>query len=155
MFAIVRITLETYLREKRIITLSDITADITLYTSAKEAVFVTLYYEGRIIASSGRIACAKENSFYECIDNTLKCLQDPRFTSEIQDIEKLKDIHIRVDRFLPSDRRILQDIGLLDTKTEGIMILSQNLGKLAIILPNMIHIDSSPQAYFRLVCKKA
>jgi AMMECR1 domain-containing protein len=155
MFSIVRITLETYLREKRIITLSDITTDITPYISTKEAVFVTLYYEGRIIASSGRIACAKENTFYECIDNTLKCLQDPRFTSEIQDIDKLRDIHVRVDRFSPTDRRILQDVSLLDTKTEGIMILSQNLGKLAIILPNMVHIDSSAQAYFRLVCQKA
>jgi hypothetical protein len=79
MFAIVRKVLETYLKEKRVATLSDFTADISPYTSTKEAVFITLYYEGRVIASSGRIVCKKENTFFECIDNALLCLKDPRF----------------------------------------------------------------------------
>lgn len=35
------------------------------------------------------------------------------------------------------------------------MFLSQNLGLISVILPNMVHIDSSPNAYFELACKKA
>jgi hypothetical protein len=118
MYNIVRTTLETYLRDKRVVTLSDISSDVSGYTSTKDAIFVTLYHEGRVIASSGRIACKKENTLFECIDNTLLCLKDSRFTSEIQDIEKLKDIHIRTDRFTSDDRRVLPDISLLDVKTE-------------------------------------
>lgn len=154
MFAIVRNILDTYLREKRVITLSDFTWDISDYTGSKDAVFVTLYYEGRVIASSGRIVCKKENTLYECIDNTLMCLKDPRFGWEIQDVNALSKIHIRTDRFSAADRRVLRDIAEIDTKTEWIMFLSQNLWKFALILPNMVHIDSSPTAYFDLVCKK-
>jgi hypothetical protein len=136
-------------------TLSDFAEDISMYTGTKEAVFVSLYYEWRVVASSGRIVCKKENTFFECIDNTLLCLKDPRFGSEIQDINNLANIHIRTDRFSTGDRRVLKDISELDTKSEWLMFLSQNLGKFSVILPNMIHIDSSPSAYFDLACKKA
>jgi AMMECR1 domain-containing protein len=121
----------------------------------KDAVFVTLYYEGRVIASSGRIACKKENSLYECIDNTLLCLKDPRFSEEIQDINKLPEIHIRTDRFRPDNRRILRNISELDTTREGIVFLSQNLWVLSIVLPHMVHVDTTAQDYFSLACKKA
>lgn len=155
MFAIVRSTLETYLKEKRVVTLSDFTIDIGSYTGSKDAVFVTLYLEGRVIASTGRIVCKKENTFFECIDNTLLCLKDPRFWSEIQDISNISKIHIRTDRFSTWDRRVLTDISQLDTKNEWLIFLSQNLWKFSVILPNMVHIDSSPTAYFDLICKKA
>lgn len=155
MYDLVRKTLDTYLREKRIITLSDFPSDATQYTTMKDAVFVTLYHEGRVIASSGRIACKKENSLFECIDNTLLCLKDPRFTLEIQDIAKLPDIHIRTDRFRPENRRVLRDIAELDTSHEWLMLLSQNLWILSVILPHMVHIDTSPWQFFALACKKA
>jgi len=45
MHALVRKTLATYLREKRIITLSDFPPETTEYTTIKDAVFVTLYHE--------------------------------------------------------------------------------------------------------------
>jgi hypothetical protein len=45
MFSIVRKVLETYLRDKRVATLSDFAEDISMYTGTKEAVFVSLYYE--------------------------------------------------------------------------------------------------------------
>lgn len=155
MHALVRKTLDTYLREKRIITLSDFPPESTEYTTLKDAVFVTLYHEGRVIASSGRIACKKENSLFECIDNSLLCLKDPRFTLEIQDISKLPDIRIRTDRFRPENRRVLRDIAELDTSREWLMLLSQNLWVLSVVLPHMVHIDTSPGQYFALACKKA
>lgn len=155
MFDIVRRTLETYLKEKRVATLSDFTTDISSFTGSKEAVFVTLYLEWRVVASSGRIVCKKENTFFECIDNTLLCLKDTRFSSEIQDVNNLSNIRIRTDRFSTGDRRVLRDISELDTKTEWLMFLSQNLWKFSLILPNMVHIDTSPNAYLDLACKKA
>ncbi len=155
MHALVRKTLDTYLREQRIITLSDFPAEAIQYTTMKDAVFVTLYHEWRVIASSGRIACKKENSLFECIDNTLLCLKDPRFALEIQDVSKLPDIHIRTDRFRPENRRVLRDIAELDTSREWLMLLSQNLWVLSVILPHMVHIDTSPGQYFALACKKA
>ena len=143
MHTLVRKTLATYLTEKRILTLSDIDPSLLEYSKSKMSVFVTLYYQGKVIASSGRIQCKKDNTLYECIDNTLLCLKDPRFTTEIQNPEKIGDIHIRVDRFTSANRRILKSIQELDTRDEGLIFLSQNLGKLSIILPHMIHLDTS------------
>lgn len=154
MYTLVRKTLETYLRENRIITISDIDAALLEYAKTKMSVFVTLYYQGKVIASSGRIQCKKDNTLYECIDNTLLCLKDQRFTAEIQNPEKLAEINIRVDRFTAQNRRVLHNIEELDTRDEGIMFLSQNLGKLAIILPRMVHLDSLPVNYFILACQK-
>ncbi len=118
MYTFVRIILETYLRDKRVVTLSEIEDTFLEHTKTKMSVFVTLYYQGKVIASSGRIQCKKENTLYECIDNTLLCLKDPRFTAEIQNPEKLADIHIRVDRFTAQDRRVLHSIDDLDTREE-------------------------------------
>ena len=155
MYTIVRKTLDIYLKEKRILTLTDFPAESTEYASLKDAIFITLYHEGRVVASSGRIACKKENTLYECIDTTLLCLKDPRFTEEIQDIEKLANISIRTDRFRPENRRVLRDISELDTTREGLIFLSQNLGILSIVLPHMVNWDTSPSAYFTLACKKS
>jgi hypothetical protein len=155
MHTLVRKTLEIYLREKRILTLTDFPAEASQYNALKDAVFVTLYYQGRVIASSGRIACKKENSIYECIDNTLMCLKDPRFTAELQDVEKIHDIHIRTDRFAAENRRVLRDISELDTTREGLILLSQNLGILSVILPHAVHGDTSPSTFFELALKKA
>lgn len=99
MHTLVRKTLEIYLNEKRVIAQSDIPPVAVPYLSKKDAVFVTLYHQGRVIASSGRIQCKKENSVYECIDNTLLCLKDERFESGLQDPSKLSNINIRVDIF--------------------------------------------------------
>ena len=98
-----------------------------IYSTKKDAVFVTLYYQGKVIASSGRISCKKENSLFECIDNSLLCLKDPRFLSEIQTVEMLSQVRIRVDIFSPQNRRVLQSIDELDTTREGVIFLSQNM----------------------------
>ena len=99
MFNLVRKTLEAFILEKRIITQADFPLDTAEFVSKKDAIFVTLYHNGRVIASSGRIQCQKENTVYECIDNTLLCLKDARFGTSLQSAENLADIHIRVDVF--------------------------------------------------------
>ncbi len=152
--ALARKTLEVYLREQRIITQSEFPPETLPHSSTKDAVFVTLYYEGRVIASSGRIQCKKENTLFECIDNTLLCLKDERFAPALQTPDALEKIRIRTDIFGVKNRRILSSIDTLDMRTEGIMLLAQNLGVLALVLPNMVHVGSTPEAYFDLVCKK-
>ncbi len=118
MYSLVRKTLETYINEKRLIAQSDIPADALSMMSKKDNVFVTLYYNGRVIASSGRIQCQKENTVYECIDNTMLCLKDPRFSLSLQSPENLVNIRIRVDVFGPGDRRMIQNISELSIRDE-------------------------------------
>ncbi len=116
--SLVRKTLELYLREKRVIAQSEFPADVLSFATGKEAVFVTLYYEGRVIASSGRIQCKKENTLFECVDNTLLCLKDERFTTALQSPDALEKIRIRTDRFGPQNRRVLPSINDLDIRKE-------------------------------------
>lgn len=155
MHALVRKTLEIYIKEKRVITQSDFPADVTPHLVTKDSVFVTLYHNGSVIASSGRIQCKKENTAFECIDNTLLCLKDARFLEKLQTPEFLEEIYIRTDTFASNNRRLLKNINELDITKEGILFLSQNLGVMSIILPHMVHVGSTPAAYFSLACKKA
>lgn len=154
MHTLVRKTLEIYINEKRLITQSDFPADTLPMMAKKESVFVTLYYDGKIIASSWRIQCQKENSVFECIDNTLMCLKDPRFTGTLQVPENLEKIHIRVDLFTSEDRRMLQNISELSVRNEWLIFLSQSLWVMSVVLPHMVHLDPTPERYFDLICQK-
>lgn len=155
MYSLVRKTLEIYIKEQRIIVQSDFPSEVTPHLVTKDSVFVTLYHDGRVIASSGRIACKKENTAFECIDNTLLCLKDERFSISLQNPESLEKIRIRTDRFTPKNRRILKSISELDISKEWLIFLSQNFGVMSIILPHMVHVGSTPESYFSLACKKA
>ncbi len=152
---LVRKTLEIYLREKRIIVLSEIPASVSQFSKTKDAVFVTLYFQGSVIASSGRIQCRKDTTVFECIDNTLLCLKDPRFTSALQTPEQLEEIHIRVDILSTVNRRILQKKEDFDIKNEGLIFLSQNHSIMSVLLPGMCNIASTPDECFQIVAKKA
>jgi AMMECR1 domain-containing protein len=118
MHQLVRKTLETYINEKRIITQSDIPADMLALMSTRQSVFVTLYMDGRVIASAGRIQCQKENTVYEIVDATMLCLKDPRFASSLQSPEYLANLHIRVDTFSPEDRRMIQNASEMSVRDE-------------------------------------
>jgi AMMECR1 domain-containing protein len=155
MYTLVRKTLEIYLKEKRIITQTQFPQDVEVHLNSQNAVFVTLYLDERVIASSGRIQCKKQNTVYECIDNTLLCLKDSRFHAEIQNPESLEKIHIRVDYFWKENRRLLQSINDLDVGREWILLLSQNKGVMSIILPHMMLVWATPASLFSLACKKA
>lgn len=137
MHSLVRLTLTTYLREKRLPKTEEIPAGLSQHLSLRYGVFVTLRYQGKIIASSGRIQCQKENTLAECIDNTIKCLQDKRFSAELQSLEELEKVEIRVDILDPSHRRIIQDIHELDPAHEGLILLSQSQSVMSILLPGI------------------
>jgi hypothetical protein len=118
MHTLVRRTLELFINEKRIIAQSDIPPHLAEMNGKKNPVFVTLYHDGRVIASSGRIQCQKENSIYECIDNTLLCLKDARFSMSLQDAANLPNIHIRVDILESEGRRMIRSIDELSIRDE-------------------------------------
>lgn len=118
MHQLVRKTLETYIHEKRIITQGDIPAELLPMMSTRQSVFVTLYMDGRVIASSGRIQCQKENTVYETIDATMLCLKDTRFASSLQSPESLAKINIRVDTFSTEDRRMIQSASEMSVRDE-------------------------------------
>lgn len=155
MHNIVKKTLEIYLREKRIITQSELNTDEISYINQKNSVFVTLYNDWKIVASQGRIQCKKENTLMELIDISLACLKDSRFSENLAKLESLQNIQIRVDLIEPTSRRMLKDISELSIRDEWIIFLSQNFKALSVILPNMIKIDPTAQKYFEIAKKKA
>ena len=130
MHEVVRKTLQIYLRERRVLGHSDFPQDDLSYLNEKNAVFVTLYFGGKVIASQG-------------------------FAENLKNPDLLDQINIRVDTFAPSSRRILRNISELNVRDEGIIFLSQNLGKLSVILPNMIKENPTSEAYFELAKQKA
>lgn len=155
MLQLARKTLETYLKEKRLLTQSDFSSEDLPYLNEKNAIFVTLYYQWKVIASQWRIQCKKENSLFECIDLTLACLKDPRFSENLQTLEALFHLQIRIDIIEAQSRRILKNISELNVRDEWIIFLSQNLGVLSVILPNMIKLDPTPEKYFEFSKQKA
>ena len=147
--------LETYLMEKKIPTIEELGLAGSEHEKTKNLVFVTLYKNGSVIASSGRIHLKKPNTLIELVENTLFCLKDPRFPEAVNNPDQLKGINIRVDMIRPGDRRILRNSSELDTKKEGLILLSQTKNALGILLPGIANVAATSEEYFQIVCKKA
>ncbi len=60
-----------------------------------------------------------------------------------------------MDVIQSSGRRILGNFGEVDARNEGLIILSQNLGKLGVLLPRIAGADRTPDELFQIICKKA
>lgn len=155
MHKIARRIIETYLKEKKILTIEELGLAGTEHETSKNLVFVTLYKNGGIIASSGRIHLKKPNTLFELIENTLFCLRDPRFSEAVKNPDELANVQIRVDMIRPEGRRILTNISELDTKREGLILLSQTKNTLGVLLPNITNVASTPSEYLQIVYKKA
>ncbi len=155
MHKIARRVIETYLKEKKILTIEELKLSGTEHETSKNLIFVTLYKNGSIIASSGRIHLKKPNTLFELIENTLFCLRDPRFAEAIKSPDELSKVQIRVDMIRPEQRRIIANISELDTKREGIIMLSQTKNTLGVLLPNITNVASTPEEYFQIVSQKA
>jgi hypothetical protein len=76
---IVRKVIETYLKEQKILSLEELGIQDHTYTKTKDCSFVTIYKDGKVIASSGRVNIKKANTILELIENALYCLKDSRF----------------------------------------------------------------------------
>jgi AMMECR1 domain-containing protein len=107
MHKITRRIIETYLKDKKILTIEELGLSGNEHESTKNLVFVTLYKNGSIIASSGRIHLKKPNTLIELIENSLFCLRDTRFSEAVKNPDELANVQIRVDIIKPEGRRVL------------------------------------------------
>ncbi len=155
MHKIARRIIETYLKEKKILTIEELGLAGNEHESSKNLIFVTLYKNGSVIASSGRIHLKKPNTLFELIENSLFCLRDPRFAEAVKNPDELTNVQIRVDMIRPEGRRILGNISELDIKREGLILLSQSKNAIGVLLPNIANVASTPDEYFQIACKKA
>ena len=131
-----RIILESFLFEKKTLTPSDI-QKIQPLSKERTPVFITVRDGDIIVASTGRIYPAHETLAEELIDNTILLISDPRLHAYIDNPEKIRKLHYRIDIFHEQDRRILHHPDELQSATEGMILLCQKQEKVGIILPHM------------------
>lgn len=155
MHSIAKSVIKSYLASGKIPTLAELAIEAHPDLETKHLSFVTLYKDGKIIASSGRVHLKRENTILELIDNSLACLKDPRFAEYVKTGEDFDKAEVRVDIIRNEDRRIITKPSDMDPKNEGYIFLSQNLGKLAVLLPGITTIATSPEEMYEIVCKKA
>lgn len=71
------------------------------------------------------------------MDLSLSCLMDPRFSENLKSPEAISSLAVRIDFLNAQSRRILKEITELNPDSEGVILLSQELGKMSVILPEM------------------
>lgn len=155
MHNIAKKVIEVYLNEKKIPTLEELWLLSHEFNNTKYISFVTIYKEGKIIASSWRINVKKSNTLLELIENSLYCIKDPRFIESIKNAVEINKVKFRVDIIMPNQRKIVNKIEEIDISKHWLIIINQEAWKLGIILPNIANMISSPKDLFELVCKKA
>jgi AMMECR1 domain-containing protein len=119
----------------------------------RHLVFVTLYLNGAVVASSGRVHAIQKHTLSECIDNAVLALKDSRAGAVTA--ANLANVRIRVDIVQSSDRRLVANHSELNPREEGMILLSQNLAKLAVVLPKIVTPGTDSLEIFRILCQKA
>lgn len=153
--ATVRKTLVTYLTEGRIPTLAEIGLAESEYARTKDSAFVTLYKDGKVVASSGRLHPKHESTAKELVENALLCLRDPRISGSVGSPADLARVRIRTDVLSASRRRVLQNVSALDATKEGLVYLDQGRNKLSVILPNVANLATRPEDLLSIAIRKA
>ena len=120
----------------------------------KSLAYVTLYADGVVIASTGRIHNTSRTTLEECFTNARIALLDPRAIGKIT-LETLPNIKVRVDIINGTDKRVIQSISEINPREEGIIFISQNLVVASVVLPRMCEVGSTPETIFNVACKKA
>ncbi len=150
---LVRNVLKSYLSTGAIPAIADLGLEGHSDLLTKNLVFVTLYLDGAVVASSGRVYALQNHTISECIDNSLLALKDARAVSI--SINNLDTIRIRVDIIQSTDRRVIRSFSEMNPREEGVLLLSQNLGKLAVVLPKILPPDITAEEIFKIACIKA
>ncbi len=151
---LVRKALQAELSHTPLPSLVELGASALPEAETRSLAYVTLYGDGAVIASSGRIHNTSRTTLEECFENARQALQDPRATGRVT-LENLAGLKIRVDIIAPTDRRIVQDIAEVNPREEGLIFLSQNRGLASVLLPRMCEVDSTAETLLAVVCKKA
>ena len=114
---LVRIYLEAELKGLPPPSLAELNATHLTENETKYLAFVTLYRNGEVIASSGRIHNAQLSTLAECLANARVALLDSRVNGQVT-LDTLASIAIRVDVITPTDRRVLGNIEDCDARNE-------------------------------------
>lgn len=120
----------------------------------KSLAYVTLYADGVVIASTGRIHNTSRTTLEECFVNARAALLDPRAVGKIT-ADTLPNMKVRVDIIGNDDKRVVQNISEINPREEGIIFISQNLVAASVLLPRMCEVGSTAETLFDVVCKKA
>lgn len=155
MHNIARKVVEIYLNEQKIPTIEELWLINNEHNSTKNISFVTLYKDGKVIASSGRINMKKANTLLELIENSLFCLKDSRFVWTIKNPLEIRNVKFRVDLVSNNQRKVVEKISDIDISKQWLILISQSKWKLWVILPNIANLVWTPEDLFHLVCKKA
>jgi len=115
---IARNILESYIFEKKILRAEDIQTSGSIILKEKIPVFVTVSDGENVVGSSGRIYPIHENALEELIENTILLTKDARFEPYLNNPEKARKLHYRVDVFRDSDRRLLHHPDDIDSQSE-------------------------------------
>jgi hypothetical protein len=114
---LVRIYLEAELKGTPPPSLSELGATHLPENETKYLAFVTLYRNGEVIASSGRIHNTQLSTLAECLSNARKALEDIRAVGQVT-LETLASVAIRVDVISPMDRRVITNIEDCNARSE-------------------------------------
>ena len=134
---IARRVLESYVRDKKILSIDDLGLSEDPCIERRDLVWVTIYRDGEVVASSGRVALKKANPALELIENTLLCLKDPRFAEYVHSASNLSNLLFRVDMIPPEGRRIVPTADEIEPSRQGIILVSQAYSTISVILPGM------------------
>lgn len=148
-----RIILESFLFEKKTLTPNDV-QKIQSVSKEKTPVFITVKDGDTIVGSTGRIYPAHDTLAEELIDNSILIISDPRFHPYIDNPEKTRKLHYRIDVFHDQDRRILHHPDELENTSEGMILLCQKQEKVGIILPHMFSSPLSGEEVYHHLIKK-
>ncbi len=155
MHEIARTILARYLETQRVPTLDEVGLSDHALATAKHLVFVTLYLDGAVVASSGRVHIKKNSSALELIEHTLLCLKDERIAQHLGDSTLLDRLQIRVDTIATDARKIITDLTDVDPRWHGLILIAEKYETLAVVLPRMSAVAETADDLFFLVAKKA
>lgn len=148
-----RTILESFLFEKKTLTVSDL-EKIEQTPKEKCPVFITVSDGDTIVASAGRIYPKHDTIGEELIENTTLIALDPRFQPYLDNPEKVRKIHYRIDIFHDEDRRLLHHPDELVSASEGMILLCQKQEKIGIILPHMLTSSLSGEEIYHNLIRK-
>lgn len=124
---------ETYVREKRVITPQNIPKEL----NRKAGAFVTIKKHGELRGCIGTIQGTQPNLAYEIVQNAISsATQDPRFFPVSE--EELSELQYSVDTLNPPEK--ITDISQLDPKVYGVIV--ERGWQRGLLLPDLEGVDT-------------
>lgn len=147
-----RAILEKYVFEKVTLTTAEL-QKIQSFSDEKWPVFITVKDGEKVVWSVGRIYPLSESFWEELIKNVILLAEDERFKLYLDNQNKVRGLHFRVDTFSDANRRILHHPDELE-EDEGMILLCQKQEKAWVILPKMFKNKVSGEDIYHILIQK-